>query len=59
MILEFHIFKQSVRVLQGSGNETCWFGNSERNVSFQLLLNSRWAVLLLKLPWMVAVLGKL
>jgi hypothetical protein len=35
------------------------YGNYEENVSFQLLLNSRWVVLLLKLPWMVAVSGKL
>jgi hypothetical protein len=35
------------------------YGNSKRNVSFQLLLNSRRAGLLLKLPWMIAVSGKL
>lgn len=35
------------------------YGNYERNVSFRLFLNSRWAILLSKLLGMVAMLRKL
>jgi hypothetical protein len=31
------------------------YGNFERNVNFQLLLNSGWAILLSKFPAMVAI----
>jgi hypothetical protein len=35
------------------------YGNFERNVSFQLFLNSGWVVLLSKLIGMVVMLGRL
>lgn len=35
------------------------YGNFERNINFQLFLNSGWAILLSKFPMMVAMLGKL
>jgi hypothetical protein len=59
VILEFYIFKQVFVCCMFEGTRPIDYGNSKRNVSFQLLLNSRRAVLLLKLPWMIAVSGKL